>query len=32
VRKHNENSVPFLIVSYNEKILQHLAAIEASYQ
>jgi len=31
VRKHNENSVPFLIVSYNEKILEHLALVEASY-
>ncbi|WP_430460442.1 hypothetical protein ACQUQU_14625 [Thalassolituus sp. LLYu03] len=32
IRNNTENSVPFLVVSYNDRILEHLEEIEASYR
>lgn len=31
IRNHNENSVPFLVVSYSARILEHLEKLEDSY-
>ena len=32
IRNNNQDSVPFLVVSYNDRILEHLAEIETSYR
>lgn len=32
IRKHNENSVPFLVVSYGSRILDHLNSLEENFQ
>ncbi|APR67670.1 hypothetical protein CN03_12465 [Thalassolituus oleivorans] len=31
IRNHNENSVPFLVVSYNDRIVGHLQELDDSY-
>ena len=32
VKNYNDNTVPFLVVSYNDRIIQHLSELEAQYQ
>lgn len=32
IKNYNENTVPFLVVSYNDRIIEHLEELEARYQ
>lgn len=32
IRNYNENSVPFLVVSYNDRIIEHLVELEQMHQ
>ena len=32
IKNYNENTVPFLVVSYNDRIIEHLEELESMFQ
>ena len=32
IRNYNESTVPFLVVSYNDRIIEHLEELEAMFR